>query len=433
MKAPNPKFQIANTNGGQAALTLSLFFVFISLLMAGAFSGSAVAELKSARNLSSSKQSYIFAEGAVEDAIHRLLSGKNMPGQVVYTDGSLAATTTYSSVGNNATVDVSGVQINALRKVRSVLAAASGVSFNYGLQTGNGGFLMENTSRVSGNIYSNGAVKGHNSNLIAGDAVSAGSGGVADGIHATGTVYAHTIKNSEIDGDAHYQTIVNTIVGGTLYPASPDQPAIGLPISDEDVEKWKQAAENGGTINCADEYKITNDATLGPVKINCDLEISGDPLITIAGMIWVAGDVDIKNSAVIKLDSALGKKSIAVIADNPSNRLTSSKIIVQNSVQFQNSGTSGSYIMLLSQNQSAESGGNESAIDFKNTATGEVLLYAAHGEALMENNNMLREITAYEVHLKNSAHVVYETGLANLLFDSGPAGGYEIESWQEIQ
>jgi len=51
----------------------------------------------------------------------------------------------------------------------------------------------------------------------------------------------------------------------------------------------------------------------------------------------------------------------------------------------------------------------------------------------MENNAILKEVSAYKIHLKNNAEVVYETGLANVLFSSGPGGGFEIKSWMEIE
>jgi hypothetical protein len=60
-------------------------------------------------------------------------------------------------------------------------------------------------------------------------------------------------------------------------------------------------------------------------------------------------------------------------------------------------------------------------------------VYAAHGEVQLANNISLKEVTAYRIRLKNSAEVIYETGLASLLFNSGPGGGYSISSWAEIE
>ncbi len=191
---------------------------------------------------------------------------------------------------------------------------------------------------------------------------------------------------------------------------------------------------DGGIISSPCPYKITNTVTIGPKKIACDLEISGtNYTITLAGNVWVAGDIEISNSPTIKVASSFGNKGVAIIADKPSNQTTSSKISLENSAIFEGSGSPGSYVMFISQNRSAESGGSEVAINVKNTVSGALLVYAGHGEISLENSINLREVTAYRIRLKNTAQVVYETGIANLLFNSGPSGGYEILDWKEIE
>ena len=89
--------------------------------------------------------------------------------------------------------------------------------------------------------------------------------------------------------------------------------------------------------------------------------------------------------------------------------------------------------MLLSQNKSAETGGSEKAIKVANSAQGELLLYAGHGEVELQNTINLREVTAYKILIKNSAQISYTTGLANTLFDTGPGGSYDILDWREIE
>ena len=96
------------------------------------------------------------------------------------------------------------------------------------------------------------------------------------------------------------------------------------------------------------------------------------------------------------------------------------------------SGSGGSYIIFISQNNSSELGGNETAIFPQNNATNSVL-YAAHGEILLQNNAGLKEATAYLIHMKNNAVLLYETGLEEVVFSSGPGGGYDIASWKEVE
>ncbi len=251
-------------------------------------------------------------------------------------------------------------------------------------------------------------------------------------ISATGTAYAHTISNSLIEGDAYYQNISGTTVWGTMYPGSTDQASSTLPISDEYVTAWESAAAGGGIISSPCPYTINSDVTLGPVKIGCNLVISGDPIITLLGPVWVSGNISVSNTATIRIDPSLGKTSIPIVADNLSNRLTSSKINLTNSVVFEDSGTDGSYILLISQNNSAESGGAENAITIGNSVSGELLLYSGHGTIQMNNSANLREVTGYKVSLANTANVVYQTGLASLLFSAGPGGSFSISLWREI-
>ena len=271
-------------------------------------------------------------------------------------------------------------------------------------------------------------------NIIRGDVVSAGLNGLIDNLTATSSAYAHTIKNSKIDGDAYYKSISNTTVLGTLYPGSLDPATSTLPITDEQIEEWKQVALDGGVITTPCPYKITGPVTIGPIKINCDLEISGtNYTVTLAGNVWVAGNIEIQNSPTIRVAASFGNKGVVMIADKPSNQTTSSKIELENSAIFEGSGSPGSHVMFISQNRSAESGGGEVAIDVKNTVSGDLLVYAGHGEIMLQNNINLKEVSAYRIRLKNTAEVIYETGVIDLIFDSGPSGGYEILSWDEIE
>ena len=121
-----------------------------------------------------------------------------------------------------------------------------------------------------------------------------------------------------------------------------------------------------------------------------------------------------------------------IIADNPSDRSDSSSISLENSAVFQGSGAN-SFVVFISQNNDAENGGDNVAITMKNSATGDVLVYAGHGEISLQNSVNVKEVTGWRIRTKNSAEVLYETGLANLLFTGGPAGGYTFDSWREIE
>ncbi|RJQ30799.1 hypothetical protein C4572_03490 [Candidatus Parcubacteria bacterium] len=425
---------IKSGNHGQAVLAAVMFFTFISAITLSGIYTVSYQEAKTSRNLVASKKSLFLAEAGLEDTVYRIIKSKNYdPIETLTLDGD-TATTSVSANGELTEVTSVGEASKLIRKGKAVIEESlEGVSFFYGMQTGEGGVEMSNSSQVEGNVFSNGPIIGHNSNLVKGDVISAGPNGLADGINATSSVYAHTIRNSDIDKDAYYQSISGSSVGGNPYPGSPDQATSSLPISDEKIEEWKSEALAGGTHSSPCPYTISGTVSIGPKKINCNLYITGSAVVTLNGPLWVSGNIDFSNSADIRINPSLGNKSVAIIADNPTNRTTSSRVFITNSVEFFGTGGDKSYILLVSQNNSAELGGGYSAIDVSQSATGDILLYAGHGMIYLSNSVSVKEASAYKISLANSANIIYKTGLANLLFTSGPSGGYSIGSWKEIE
>ncbi|MEK7661973.1 MAG: hypothetical protein AAB355_00515, partial [Patescibacteria group bacterium] len=397
-------------------------------------SNSAIREVRIASDSLRSVQSYFAAESGSEDVTYRLKNGLPTASSQTLSVGGATTTTAVSDLGvDGKEILSSGDTESLVRKVRTRLTVSSGASFNYGVQVGDGGFYLQNNSSISGNVYSNGSIVGSGSNIVKGDVVSAGSSGSISGVHATSSAYAHTISNSTIDKNAYYQSISGTTVSGTKYPNSLDQPKQNLAIPDSLIAQWESEAASGGTVGSPCPYKITNNTTIGPKKISCDLEISGGPIVTITGPLWVTGNITVRNTATLKASPSLGNKSVVLIADNPANRTMGSKINIDNNITFSGSGFPSSYILMISQNRSAEIGGNEEAIEVKNNIEGDLLVYAGHGEISLENTISLKEVSGYKVITKNSAEVVYSTGLANLLFTSGPGGSFSIDGWREVK
>jgi len=420
---------------GQIILIALVFFaIFVSVTIA--FVGFLITSERSVRVAIASTQALHLAEAGIDKAIYELNQDSSYTGETDTVLGDGAFTVTIS------TIDGSSKQIEATAWVPSsqnplatetiratVGIDASIVSFHYGVQAGNGGFSLENTSRITGNVFSSGPVVGTSANYIYGDVVSAGASGLVYGIHATSSVYAHTIgqagKTTIIDKDAYYVTKINTTVTGTSYPDSADQDSVALPISDEQIGEWETLAAAGGTATCVNgSYAISSGSVaIGPVKIPCDLNISGSAVVTIGGHIWVTGNIIVQNSATVKMASSLGAQNVAIIADNPSDRLTSSTVQVKNTASFQNSGTPGSFVFLISQNNSAEMGGDVEAFELSNSASA-LVAYAAHGLIPIANSVSLKEVTAYKITMKNSATVTYDTGLPSAVFESGPGGSW---------
>ena len=434
MFSPTTRYMLRTTaSRGQAMVIASLFFLLISMTVTLGVVHPVTSHVALTRSIEKGAESLYGAQGAAEDVSYRLLKGLSVDATEVLSYGTYSVTATTTTVGDGKEILASGYRDGYERKSKIHLSSRAEVSFNYGIQSGEGGIILENSSSIVGNAYSNGPITGAGDNLIKGDAISAGPSGLVDGIHSTSSVYAHTISDSTVDGNAYYTTISNTTVLGALHPGSPDQATSSLPISDEQISEWEADAASGGTITSPCPYKIDSDTTIGPKKIVCDLEITGDPTVTLTGALWVTGNITVKNTAIVRVSSSLGASSVPVIADNPSNQTTSSKITLENSALFQGSGSGNSYVLFISKNKSAKQGGSEKAVIAKNSVDGDLLLYAGEGEIELQNSIDVKEVTGWRIRLKNTAEVLYETGLANLLFTGGPGGGYVFDKWREVE
>lgn len=435
----------ATYNRGAALLIFVILFLVISLSLTLTIGKNAYEDLAKYRVLSAGKQSWFAAEAGIEDAVYRHRQGENYSNSESFTLLGTAVTIVRTTYSDRFEFVAMGDENDAIRSSSNVLGIGNGASFNFGLQSGNGGILMENNSSIRGNVFANGTVRGENNNIVRGDVISAGASGLIDGVHATGSAWAHRIESSTIGKDAYYSTIVGSSVFGSscvnahCHPGSADQATATMPITDAQIDGWKSEAAAGtvysstSTQCSSGTFKISVDTTIGPAKIECNLLIENNSTdLYLNGPLWVTGNIDIVNAPTLRIGSAQAGKSVSVIADKTTNRTTSSKIVLQNNAVFVGNGVS-TVILLISRNNSNEIGGGEVAINMKNNATGAVILYAPHGEILVENGSGIKSVTGYKIHTQNNTEVIYETGLISLLFSGGPSGGYTVASWKEVE
>jgi hypothetical protein len=414
---------------GAAMITATVLLMLISVTLMLILINPIVRRLKIQSVSAESRETLYASEAIGEDVMYRLIAGMDISDVETITINGITATATSADVAGGKEISVNA-EGNLTRKgAKTVLFEGSGAAFFYGIQTGSGGMYLENNTVINGNVYSNGSIEAVNAAEIFGNAVSAGPDGHIENITIHGSAWANNIEDSTVDGDAYYQTISGTTVGGISYPGSTDLDTLPMPILDSQIEQWKLDAEAGGVENCSGTFVIKTDQTIGPKKYTCNVRIEKNSTdITLTGSIWVEGDLTIKNAAELYIDSSLDGKSIAIIADNESDRLTSSRIITQNNSDYFGYGDN-SYIVLISRNNSYFNGGSVIAIDMQNNATGDVILYAPEGWIALSNNAGIVESTGYYVTSSNNAVINYEQGAASILFSSGPAGGYTYGSW----
>ncbi len=435
---------------GAAMLIFVLFFTFATSAIIFAFGQNIFSDLSGFNHLTNTKRSFLISESLTEDVVYRFVDGTFSLDAVesLIIDGVEAhSTTTYDSMDDVYYVDTTSKLGSTVRKSSAELSIGEGSAFNYGLQAGNGGINLANSARVIGNVYSNGTVQGAGSAEVLGDIVSAGPTGLIADISATGSVFANTIDHVETDGDAHYNIQIGTDaqnpVAGIRYTPASNQPTSTFPLSTTTVQEWKDAILDQGTTIAATDpvclsgtYTLDISTTIGYLKVECNLEIKktgAGITITLDGPIWVEGNLSFTQGPDIEIDPSLGRQSVQFIVDNPSDRLTSSQIEIRNSTNFSGSGDSRSYIMLMSLNESASLAGAETAIDVAQSANGDVLVYAGQGLIELGNGIELKEVTGYQIDLAQNSDIIYESGLASLLFTSGPGGAYLLSDWQQSE
>ncbi|RJQ13907.1 hypothetical protein C4553_02025 [Candidatus Parcubacteria bacterium] len=367
-----------------------------------------------------SLRAYYAAEAGLEDTLLRLQPTYVVPpaSYSLQVGSSSVVVSVGPVVGGTRVIIADGNSLGRIRRVSvNATTVTTNASFFYGAQVGEGGIKLGNGSQVLGNVFSNGDIIGNGAGTsnIGGTAIASGTHKIED--IAVGTdAYASDLIDCDITGTAFYvATKVNCPAGSTQVLSQPVS-FIPLPISNQQITDWQNEAAAGGTLN---GYNLGNNqtASIGPKKINGDMTLGNNTILTLTGTVWVTGTINFGNSVTIKLDSGYTTLSGILMVDGP--------VSTGNTAVLQGTGQVGSYLMLLD----TASG---SAISLGNSAAG-AIFYAGNGKISVGNGLTLKEITAYEIDIANNASITYESGLANVSFSSGPGGRWTAATWQEIQ
>jgi hypothetical protein len=250
------------------------------------------------------------------------------------------------------------------------------------------------------------------------------------------------ITNVNISQDAHANTITNSTIGGTAYcqtgsgnnktcnTSQADPSPLSMPISQGNINQWESDATAGGVIagNCPGTAGCGT--TMGPKKIVGNLTVNSTTL-TLTGVLYVTGNISVTNNGTIKCDVSFGTNSCVVVADG--------WIDISNNGIFAGSGQSGSYVLAVSTisgcnggSQTSSCATNNSGINISNNVDGGIF-YTEHSMININNNAEVKEITGYKLSLSNNTEIQYEQGVANANFSSGPSGGWNVKTWNEVQ
>ncbi len=284
---------------------------------------------------------------------------------------------------------------------------------------------------------------------------SAYSGGVAK-IAANGSTWAATspatrdlyfdvyvggdfglISNIVVGGDAWANTVNSSNVTGTIYcqgstgnnkacdASRPDPVQQAWPVSDANILEWKGIATAGGATTTL-TISGGSPVTIDPVMIDGDLTLTNGATLYINGTIYVTGNISLSVNSQIMVNPVLGSASAIVVTDG--------RVSISNGAQLNGTGTSGSYLMVVTTstcpNGTGCSGAN--AIDVGNNA-GSVILNAQSGTLEFANGASAQQATANSIVMSPNSVVTYQSGLANPSFTTGPSGSWVIDSWKEVE
>lgn len=241
------------------------------------------------------------------------------------------------------------------------------------------------------------------------------------GTSGSGDAWANTITDTTVSGNLKCKTgSSNNKVCDTSFS---DPVPAAYPISPANIVDWENQADAGGSTTSV-SISGSNVRTIGPIQINGNLDVGGGKLY-ITGPIHVTGNVIMNGSSKTYIDSSLGSASAVITADG--------SIAVSGSASIYGSGVSGSYVILNS-NKTCTTTANCTAnpsISISGSA-GAVVLNALNGSVELNGSAGVKAIVSKFLHMQGSTDVIYESGLTNVNFTSGPSGSWTKKSWKEV-
>ena len=394
-----------------------------------------VNELRLSGDLLRSKASLYVAESSAEDAVYRVKHNMivNYATPIALNINDYYATTTVPDTAGVKTINTTGNDNANFRKIETKIVSGVGTDFYYGVQAGTGGFSLTGGGQINGNVYSNGSVTATNGVTVTGTIIAAnpstttnatvggGSyvGAVNVGTGSVGDVWAHTVTGAQVAGTIYCQTgtAATNHNNKECDKARSDPPQQNFPISDADIQIWKDYA-SAGTVFSGSKTVGSTGATIGPMKITGNLIVNGGGTLTLAGTVWVQGNITFTGGGKLALASGYGTSGGVLLADG--------LISLNGGSVYAGSGTAGSYPLIITTSSS------DSAIDVSG-GSGAVVLVAQNGTISLSGGTSARAMAANRIVVDTGGTVTYDAGLVNFNFSSGPSGGWNISSWKEVQ
>lgn len=252
----------------------------------------------------------------------------------------------------------------------------------------------------------------------------------------TGSISGVTIGSGGV-GNAQAHTVTGSTVAGTIYcqvgsgnnkacdTSQADPSPTSFPVSDANIAQWESDATDGGTRTGNWTIGGSTATSSGPMKIVGDLTVNAGGTLTVTGTLYITGNLSVSGGGKIVLNSSYGGGSGVIVVDG--------QISLTGGGQVQGSGTTGSYVLLLT-NSSCPSGsgcGSSNAIE-AGGGTGSVVLNAQNGTINFSGGTAAKAAVAKRMIMGGGTTITYDSGLASMSFTSGPSGAWNVDSWKEV-
>jgi hypothetical protein len=247
-------------------------------------------------------------------------------------------------------------------------------------------------------------------------------GGVYIGTIGSDIAWAHTIKGASVPTAVKLYCKTGSDNSKTCDTSRPDPTPQSMPLSDSNIQDWKDNAGIGGTLP-GDYHMGWAGGILGPKVIMGNLLLEScnqqHPCV-ISGTLYVKGNVTMTNGAYVKLDPSYGSSNGVIVCDG--------YISVDGGSSFYGSGQPGSYPFLITTSACPVTPGcnGHDAVSLSGGA-GTVAIIAQNGNAMIDGGSALKEITAKQIKMTHGATLIYDSGLINANFTSGPGGSWQSQ------
>jgi hypothetical protein len=451
MKMPAPLKQ-----QGSALLAIVLVFPFLALI-AVYYMELSVSSLRVARKDQFQTHAQFATDAGIDRAIQEINADGSWTGTgseiELFNNGLVRTTyqTTVADVSGNKVVTTVGRTYSPVTNttpdstitIEADLRPITAAEFS--LVTGVGGLYMSNSAKImGGDVYVNGEIEmsntaqiglstnpvnlsvAHQNCPIPANASYPQLCGPGNGepisLNNSAHIYGDVKANNQVDGSD---------MSGPGLTASSGVAALPLPAHDRDAQKAAVTTTiTGAAASCSGSQTRTYAAN---TRINGNVTISNNCIVTVEGDVWITGNLSISNSGQMRVSNSLGTTRPDVMVDGSSGATFSNS-----SRLVSNTSSTGFQIITYRSRASCSpdcanvtgtdlyNTRNDVTISLSNSAEGpNTIFYARWSRVNLNNSGQIGALVGQTVQLSNSGTITFGTSVPG-----GGTTGYVLDGYR---